>query len=258
MRKSIIFFCLILNSIILLSQEEIILAQPYGSNFSFELTKKLPNNISITLEQELRLRNNFKEFDRTSTSLTFDYNPEKYFKIGGFVDLKLNNEYYSKHTESGRINIDTNYLQPRYRGGLYAIGSHKVGNFKLSIRERLQYTKWDKFKRIRPEKIIFDTLETRKKIEFRSRAELSYKIPKTKLEIYGSSELFLYLNRKRDMETLKYEDPFINEIRYIIGLDYKVNKRHEVNLYFRYNKIYEEIEINDIIYLLGCGYSFKF
>ncbi|MBP1645916.1 MAG: hypothetical protein H6Q16_1491 [Bacteroidetes bacterium] len=258
MKKIITLISLILNITLLYAQSEPTISKPYGSSLSFELTKKLKNNLSISFEQELRTRNNFKEFDRTTTFLSFDYSPEKYFKIGCFAGLILNNEFYSKHTESGRINIDTNYLQPRYRGGFYATGLYKIGNFKLSLRERIQFTKWDKFKRIRPEKIIFDTLEARQKFELRSKLELSYKIPKTKIEIYSNAELFLYLNRKRNLETLEYEDPFVNEIRYIIGLNYNFNKHHELNLYFRYNRIFEEIDSYNIIYLIGCGYAFKF
>lgn len=256
--KNIFTIFFILNTLLIYGQNDIILDQPYGAKFSIDITKKLTNDFSINLEQELRIRNNFNEIDRNSTSISFEFKPEKYFKLGGFYNLILNNEFYSKHTESGRINIDTNYLQPRHRFGLEATGTYKIKKFKFSVRERIQLTEWKKFKRIRPDKMIIDIFESKKKIELRSRLELSYKIPKTKFELYGSGEVFLYLNRERNMETLLYDDPLINEIRYVFGIDYNITKHHTVDLYYRYNQIYEEIELNDIIHIFGIGYSFKF
>lgn len=257
--KKFLTILFILKTMLIYGQNDVIIIdKPYGAKFSIDITKKFTDEFSINLEQELRLRNNFNEIDRNSTSISFEFKPEKYFKLGGFYNLILNNEFYSKHTESGRINIDTNYLQPRHRFGIEATGTYKIKKFKFSIRERIQLTKWEKFKRIRPDKTIFDTLETKKKVELRSRLELSYRIPKTKLELYGSGEVFLYINRDRNFETFLYDDPLINEIRYVFGIDYNFAKHHTIDLYYRYNQIYEEIEINDIIHIFGIGYSFSF
>jgi Protein of unknown function (DUF2490). len=189
--------------------------------------KKIVKNLEISFEEDFRLRDNFSTADRFSTTLDLNYKVCPYLKLGGAYNLINFN-----HEKKG--------WEVRHRYYFYATGMYKYNNFKFSLRERFQSTY-----RVGVNKTA---KRANPKLYLRSRAEIEYDIPNCKFEPFISFEIFNILN-----------DPIengINELRYIAGCSYKINKRNAISLSYRYsNEIDDEDSSKNMVCL---GYSLKF
>jgi hypothetical protein len=89
----------------------------------------------------------------------------------------------------------------------------------------------------------------------RTRVKLSYNLPKTKLKPHVAAEFFLHLN-----DQLIYTSTSVtgnhrfNKYRLRLGLEYPINKRHELNLYYI---VEPEFESPDTHFILGLGYNYE-
>ena len=193
-----------------------------------EANKKLSKELSISLEAELRTRNNFKTMDRWAVGLGAQYKLTNWLKADAGYKL-LNTNF--------REDIDLN--------------SYKFSNnIKLELRERWQYT-------YRPEKTVerwdFDDEAWEDKVragsgknQLRSRFEISYDRKRAFFTPFTSIEL--------------YNSWGIEKIRYNIGTDLRLSKQHNLSIYYRYQDMRQVDDENyepDMHYL-GVSYKFKF
>ena len=180
------------------------------------------------------------------------------------VEKKINKKWnvsaysllYDNNKEKITWNPDGNYnnWRPSYWGvrhrfSFSVTGNVDIGRLKLSLRERWQYT-------YRPSKITerydfdnaqWETTEVRGKGRnvLRSRFRVRYDIPHCKLDPYTDIELFNSWS--------------LTKMRYTIGADYKIRKRHVVGLYYRWQNITGDDDDNQPdCHILGMGYTFKF
>jgi hypothetical protein len=111
----------------------------------------------------------------------------------------------------------------RHRVNLDVTGQVSLGQWKLSLRERLMMD-------ARADEI---DLREKNRVDYvlRSRLQAAYAIPNQPLSIVGKMEVFNTLNAK-------YFGQYINELRPEIGLQWKVNKHNTLGLAYRYNYIY--------------------
>ena len=139
-------------------------------------------------------------------------------------------------------------------------GSVDVGRFKLSLRERWQYT-------YRPEKtasrdfyeydgttgelmeLVKDesekTYKGKGKNVLRSRLQVDYDIPSCKVDPYASVEL-----------TNAWS---VQKVRYTLGAEWKIRKVHTLNFYYRYQDIRnDDFDSEPDMHILGLGYKYKF
>ena len=98
------------------------------NSFSIELSKKIFPKFTITLEEDFRLRDNFQEIDRFSTTLEISYRVCNHLKAGGAYNL-INYNHPSKDWET------------RHRYYFYFTGSYKLRRFTFSLREYLPGTR---------------------------------------------------------------------------------------------------------------------
>ena len=131
---------------------------------------------------------------------------------------------------------------------LYAsvIATFKAGNVKISLRERWQYT-------YRPEvpdvtydwkKDRLEPVKGKGKNVVRSRLQLSYDKKKAWWEPYVSAEAYISNDFKA---------------RYTAGCEFKINKHNTLDVFYRYQDIYEDDDYNNRdSHILGVGYKFKF
>ena len=56
----------------------------FRARFSFVLTKQLGQRHSITLDEELRLKDNWSQLDRIYTTLSYAYDVRPWFKAAAF------------------------------------------------------------------------------------------------------------------------------------------------------------------------------
>jgi hypothetical protein len=221
-RKVILLFSACLCCIVISAQDDA------GGLLSVDVTKKIIKELSLTFEEEYRIRDNFAETDRFSHTLELSYKPFKYLKVGGAYNLIQFN-----HEKKG--------WEIRHRYYFYATGSLNVGRFNFSLRERFQSTYRqgveETAKRANP------------KFYLRSRLKAEYDIPKCRFEPFVSMELFNTLNDPQENKMDRW--------RGIAGAAFRINKKNSVELYYRYTNYTDDEEDSDM-HMIGLGYSLKF
>ena len=80
----------------------------------------------------------------------------------------------------------------------------------------------------------------------RSRLQVEYDKKGLPIEPYASVEMY------NDLDGFK-----IKKMRYTVGADYKITKKHSVGLYYRYQDFPDNDE-GESSHILGIGYKFKF
>lgn len=167
------------------------------------------HGLSLTLEEEIRSA----PTHRSHTTIGLGYNPIQYLSLSAAYVLKL-------YGDQGWADVNK-FL--RHRVNLDVTGQVSLGQWKLSLRERLMMD-------ARADEI---DLREKNRVDYvlRSRLQAAYAIPNQPLSIVGKMEVFNTLNAK-------YFGQYINELRPEIGLQWKVNKHHTLSLAYRYNYIY--------------------
>ena len=167
------------------------------------------HGLSLTLEEEIRSA----PTHRSHTTIGLGYNPIQYLSLSAAYVLKL-------YGDQGWADVNK-FL--RHRVNLDVTGQVSLGQWKLSLRERLMMD-------ARADEI---DLREKNRVDYvlRSRLQAAYAIPNQPLSIVGKMEVFNTLNAK-------YFGQYINELRPEIGLQWKVNKHHTLSLAYRSNYIY--------------------
>lgn len=198
-----------------------------GMAASVELNRKIIPKLEASLEEEFRLRDNFGETDRLSSTLELSYKFNRYLKAGGAYNL-INYNHPNKSWEV------------RHRYYFFAQGSYSFNRFTISLRERFQSTY----------RVGVSETETRSnpKLYLRSKLLLSYDIKGSGFSPYTSCELYNTLNEKTGNK--------MDRISYILGTKYKINKRNSLQFYYRYINFNED-EDTENRHIIGIGYSHK-
>ena len=221
----------------------------FGLDFSLEAQKKLNKKWSVSLGGELRTRDNTKTVDRWSVGVGADYKVAKWLKASAGYDLLIDNRDKSTYKSNGDLNKLAEFWGVRHRLNVALTASQKLGDFKVSLRERWQYT-------YRPEKTIdrYDvddeeyeskTYNGKAKHLLRSRLQVEYSVPKTSLSPYAHVEFFNGWS--------------LEKTRYTAGMDYDLSKKHSLGLFYRYQVVRNDDDNDEPnIHLIGFTYKFKF
>lgn len=215
---------------------EIVSAQlkDYGIWSSATLEKKYKKfNLEIT--GELRTFNNTQDINRMSIQFISTYN----FK---FLNLGLGYQFIYFH------DIEYNDYQPRQRYIGFLTGKKSFGNFQISLRERVQRTIKDERDRIKPDG-TYDTYKINPEWDWRNRIKFSYYFKNTPFTTSLSFESFYILNNPDG-------DNYFNKLRYTLGFDYKLSKKHNLEIYGLIDK---DINVKNpiITYVTGIAYKFS-
>ena len=192
-----------------IAQEDTTSSQYAEAHLIASFVKSFDHGLQLTLEEEIRSI----PAHRSHTTIGLAYTPIQYVSLSAAYVLKLYGDKGWKDANKflrHRVNIDVT-------------GQVSVGQWKLSLRERLMLD-------ARADEI--DLLETnRVDYTLRSRLQASYSIPNQPLSIVGKMEVFNTLNAK-------YFGQYVSELRPEIGLQWKVNKHNTLSLAYRYNYVY--------------------
>ena len=218
-----------------------------------EVEKKINKQLSISLDADMRTRNNFKTMDRWSVGLGASYKFTKWLKAdAGYSLLNTNFREDIDYKSSGGYN----HWRPSYWGVKHRVFASLSGNYKfqnnirLSLRERWQYT-------YRPEKTVtrwdFDDAQWEDKVrsgkgknQLRSRLMVEYDKKKAVFTPYASVELYNAWN--------------VEKIRYTVGTDFRINKGHSLSVFYRFQQMknVDADEYDPDMHYLGVGYKVKF
>lgn len=255
-----------------------------GAWLSVGVDKRIAKGLSADIEAEYRLQDHLHQTDRWAVGASLSYrlyrNKAKTFDVKADAGAKLMRLYVPENMvmkdsvfvwdelldndvfKGQEYNTDDAYTVSKFRATASVSASVEAGRFKISLRERYQYTgndsvavterKWrysakDGQVAERPDKADTEWKATNNRRHvLRSRLQLDYNIPNCKVDPYVSAELF---NDLKDGLSLQ-------KIRYLGGLEYKLNKVHQFKFYYAYQHNSDDDEPGGHIVGLSYGYSF--
>lgn len=199
----------------------------YGSWVSFEASWEIFNNFDLEFEEEIRIFKKLNEIQRFSTSLGGVYSLNKQLKTGfGYAWLY-------------RHDVNDNFWVNKHRYYLYITGKVIVGRLKFSLRERFQSTYYDQ------EVKRFDYSPRN---YLRSRLQAAWDLKNCRAEPYVSAEMHYSLNNPDGNE--------ISNMRYTLGVDFPLNKRLDLDLFFRLDQE-KNVKKQDQLWLLGIAFELE-
>ena len=183
--------------------------------------------------EQVRLHNNLANFDKVVSSVGFGYKPWKF--------LKLEAQYGFVNERTSKTDNDTGYKtidwQIRHRLNFDATGSVRLGNVKLSLRERVRVQfrgdSVNKYERPNPE------------ITLRSRLKGAVDLRNGRWEPYAFAEVYTTLNAVGVVnnylrEPIRYAN-YINRVRLGLGTEMKLSNSSKLDFYYmvHFNRSYE-------------------
>lgn len=198
----------------------------FGAIIGAGYSGKIVKGFGYSVEGEVKTSGNFIEFNRFKASAGLGYSFwESRFKVSADFD------YILKNRET--------YMENRYRvsGGLTY--SEKIRSFKLSLRSKYQASFYDESRaehKFNPKTYV------------RNRFEISYSFFSKPVKLYASTEMFIRLYKK--------DARFIDEMRTVVGVTYRLDKNNSLDFYLRADN---EVQVKNPanIYYIGVGYNFK-
>lgn len=264
----------------------------FGVWTSVGVEKKITKKWSVEAEGEFRTADALNEVSRYSFGLSTSYKMCSWLKAdAGYTllrdytrastslqwkeDVYDDDDYMWSEYE---LDDNADFWRTRHRVNLSLTGSVKIDRFKISLRERWQYTYQPE---VSYDKTEYDVIrynvddwgwaqenmglvehdgylwnvneegETKKDTKrgkgsnvLRSRLQVAYDIKNIPFEPYASCEMY-------------HDDGGLKKIRYTIGGDYKIAKTHSIGLYYRYQDFSGSDE-GESTHILGLGYKFKY
>lgn len=194
---------------------------------SIEVEKRLNKKLRLTFEEQARFNENISGFFKFNSDIGISYRINKYVKIGANYRLEQ-----KKQPE--------NYYSTRHRFTSDLILRYEVARFLFSYRNRYQHKYVDLYSS--EDGSIPRTYN-------RSRIQAEYNIRKNPLTPYISYEFYFKLNN--------FEYNEIDTHRYTVGFEYSLNKRNDLDLYFR---ILKHVNVNRPVTsnIIGISYCYSF
>lgn len=234
----------------------------FGGRFSVTADKKIVKGVHIFAEGEVRLSDNFSSLGRYQAGVGATWKITDLFKVGtGYT-------FIHKQNSEG-------IWKPRHRVYLDGAVNLKAGDWRFSLKERLQYTHRD----------VNNSFQNNpNSLALKSRFKIAYK-GLTNVTPYGYVELRNVFNDpsvKATWSTVSqayadysfggYNDAYFNRIRGSLGAEWKLTKHHALDFFlltdYNYDKNIdtnsEGTELKSLTYdqglnvSLGIGYKFSF
>ena len=235
----------------------------FGTSLSVAFDKRIDSKLTVGVEMEMRTRDNAGAIDRLSGGLRMRYKCLPWLKVSAGSSFLGDHVKHISFYDSGdrdvvkglvevgeRKNLRT-YWRGRLRGDVALTATKKYGRLQFTFRERWQYTY--RFKRYMTGRYnylykksdhIAHYYSGKGKNELRSRVMASYDWPGIPLEPFVSGEVF---------NTTKIE-----KVRYMIGAEYKLQKRHIVGFYYRFQDEMDENDNHPDRHIIGLTYTLRF
>lgn len=257
-RTSFITLTLLTASLLASAQSLPKTGDDFGIWTDIAVEKALSKKASVELEAEYRSEDKMKQNSRWAMGVSGEYKITKWLKADvGYTFIYKHNEKYTYHYDAPN---KPNYSKPnkyaefwgtRHRVNVALTGSLKLSDWKLSLRERWQYT-------YRPEKTIeqrydFDkdkmdgkrkTYKAKSKNQLRSRLQVVYSKKELNIEPYANVEL--------------YNAWSLEKVRYTVGLNWDFIKRNTLGVYYRYQDNSKDDDDTRDTHILGVSYKIKF
>lgn len=187
---------------------------------------KVAKGLHLSAEYELRTRESLSGVERHQASIGLDYKICDYFKAG------------AEYIFIGHMN-SSDELKARHRFSLNLTGQYDAGDWRFSLREKLQLT--HKTYDVNPYQEVLNPLQ------LKSRFVVKYRAFKS-IEPYAYFEVRNIFNAPRcsatwsetskeytDYKFLGYDDAYINRLRGALGMEWELSKQHSIDFTAMYN-----------------------
>ena len=193
---------------------------------SINIEKKIVNGFTAGLTEEFRFNENVSELGTFFTEIGIAHKLIKKMTAGVSYRFIQNRNLDDSYNVRHRLNLELAY---RFK-------FHKIS---ASIRERFQ----SQVKEVQSSDAGFSPINY-----LRSKISIKYDLKK-KITPWLSFESFYQLNNAAGNE--------IDNLRYALGFDYKINKQHSISLFYLINK---EMNVNHptTSYNSGISYTYSF
>ena len=197
----------------------------FGGIVSAEAEVGLGGPFGLSLEEELRFENNCTQFDRWLNSVGVDYTC-----LRNRMNIGLTGDYIRRHNDQG-------YYENRGRLGLQVTYTEEWRRFKFQGRSKLLATFFDERTgehRVNP------------RLYWRNRLKVTYQKPNSRFKYALSAELFWLTN-----------DPkkgFIDNIRTVASVDYRLTRRHYLSAFVRMDN---DLQVKEPVDRFYFGLTFK-
>lgn len=184
------------------------LSNDFRTRFEVGAEWKPVKNLSISLAEEVRLKNMSSQLDRLYTTLDVSYKVYKYIKVG---------VSYSFHAMYKGADAAEQW-QFRHRGRLHVTGSYGVDNWGMSLRVMPEVTYLDAptnpLEDVNPEWLM------------RTRFKVNYSFSDKPVDPYLSVEMF------NPLKKVDYNTAWINRLRYTVGVEWSVDAQNKFDFYY--------------------------
>ena len=194
-----------------------------------DFTKEFRYGLSLNINERIssRLYETGKDayFRHSYTTIALGYEPIQYFKLEtGYTLRLLGDKGWSDPNE---------FI--RHRAFFSLMGKYKYGNWRFSLRERLDINcRTDSVNRYEKNPIA---------LELRHRMHIGYHIPGKPVQVYGNVELINTLNRPT--QYLNYYisseqfGQYLCDARLQVGVRWRLDRRNTLSLSYRFDYNYD-------------------
>lgn len=224
-RLSLFFLC----SVVVLSLQAQTEGDDFGGLISTELSWKMAKRAQLSFEEELRTQQHFSKLERSSSTLGLSFKLSDHFKLGAAYNF-IYQQYYRPKKDLWQWEIRQRYYT-------YATASWDVNRFEISLRERFQSTYRQSKDYKNPKNYL------------RSRISVDYDIRRSPFQPYASAEMY-YL--------LKSQESGINRWRYTAGCEYKIDKKNQLDFFYRYTTFADDDNDEENGHMLGLCFKHRF
>jgi hypothetical protein len=202
----------------------------FGMWNTISIEKKLNKKISVSIDEEFRLKENLSRINLFYTNLGVNYKFSKKLKAALIYRNTQKNADARGYDIKHRIMIDIIYKEKLSK------------KFNLTFRQRFQFENEN----------IFSSNDGKYIESFlRSKFDLSYNITK-KIKTSLSEELRFQLHDPRNDET----DYGLRRFRHCLGIDYDISSKSTMGAYYLIQNEITTYKPNEL-YIFGLQYSFQ-
>ena len=226
------------------AQTDVALSPDYGGRVSVGFDKKIVKGLHLSLEEEIRIDNNFTSFNRFHTTVALHYKVLPYLKVG--VGYALINPYSSNNNA---------FKNARHRLMFDATGTLKFGLWQLSLKERFQITHRTGDFNIYQNPANLMALKSRLTLKYKglqrwtpyAYVELRNTLNAPVINALYNSTYGVYMTYSGSItgEAGWFLDGFsgcyINRLRGSLGADYKINRHNTLNLYILLDYVSDKV-----------------
>lgn len=213
----------------------------FGARVSAEVDYKIMKGMHVSVSEEVRFLGGSDIFDRSYSQIGFTYKICDYLKAGlSYTAVAVQK---TKVEMPDTEEIVTNWTEWRHRVSGDLTASYKVGQWKFSLRERVQGT----YKM----RELNNYQQPQMGWVLRSRLKVAYEFRSVPLEPYAYFEPRLVLNgakwgeestgdNYKDADFLGHKDVYMNRYRGAAGLEWTLDKRNSIDFYVLYDSLYDK------------------